>query len=58
LHDKLLGEEGEAKEAFTMRVKKLTIEKGTLTFIIGRVGSGKSALLNVILNEMTMVEDS
>lgn len=30
----------------------MTIEKNRITFVIGKVGAGKSALVNSIMNEM------
>ncbi|EGR28196.1 hypothetical protein IMG5_181250 [Ichthyophthirius multifiliis] len=37
---------------FEIKVKELKIEQGSLNFIIGKIGSGKTAFLNSILNEM------
>ena len=35
-------------------IENLEIEHNKLTFIIGKIGSGKTALLNGIQNEMEM----
>ena len=40
------------KTNFGLIVKELLIEKGQLYFLLGRVGAGKSALLQAILNEI------
>ena len=40
---------------FTLHIKELKIFKGSLNFVIGKLGSGKSALLQVLLNEMDQV---
>ena len=40
---------------FTLHIEELKIFKGTLNFVIGKLGSGKSALLQIILNEMDQV---
>ncbi|KAL4497792.1 hypothetical protein ABPG72_000547 [Tetrahymena utriculariae] len=37
---------------FTLYVDDLIIQKGTLNFVIGKIGSGKTAFLLSILNEM------
>ncbi|EGR29526.1 hypothetical protein IMG5_154140 [Ichthyophthirius multifiliis] len=37
---------------FELKISTLTIHQGTLNVIIGLIGSGKSALMNAILNEM------
>ncbi|CAD8191671.1 unnamed protein product [Paramecium octaurelia] len=37
---------------FLLRIDELKIERNTLNFIIGKIGSGKSALFNAILNEL------
>ncbi|CAD8190047.1 unnamed protein product [Paramecium pentaurelia] len=37
---------------FILRIDELKIERNTLNFIIGKIGSGKSALFNAILNEL------
>ncbi|KAL4483223.1 hypothetical protein ABPG74_019249 [Tetrahymena malaccensis] len=44
----------EAKEnnRFQLRLLDLTVQKGDLAIIIGKIGSGKSALLHAILNEL------
>ena len=42
---------------FTLSVEKLDIEKGSLTAIVGPVGSGKSALLSAILGDMKGSEE-
>jgi ABC-type transport system involved in cytochrome bd biosynthesis fused ATPase/permease subunit len=39
---------------FCLKNIDLDFRKGTLTFIIGGIGSGKTALLNAILGEMEM----
>ncbi|KAL4483231.1 hypothetical protein ABPG74_019257 [Tetrahymena malaccensis] len=40
------------KDIFQLNVSDLTIKKGDLAIIIGKIGSGKSALLQAILNEL------
>lgn len=37
---------------FKLDIQDLKIKKNTLTVIIGKIGSGKSALFNAILNEL------
>ncbi|CAD8124167.1 unnamed protein product [Paramecium sonneborni] len=37
---------------FQLRIDELKIERNTLNFVIGKIGSGKSALFNAILNEL------
>ncbi|CAD8154665.1 unnamed protein product [Paramecium octaurelia] len=37
---------------FSLKIKNLQIKKQTLNFIVGPIGSGKSTLFNVILNEL------
>ncbi|KAL4490444.1 hypothetical protein ABPG72_002654 [Tetrahymena utriculariae] len=39
---------------FQLKVQDLTVQKGDLSIIIGKIGSGKSALLQAILNELEM----
>jgi ABC-type multidrug transport system ATPase subunit len=39
---------------FSLKNVELDFRKGTLTFIIGSIGSGKTALLNAILGELEM----
>ncbi|EAS02570.2 ABC transporter C family protein (macronuclear) [Tetrahymena thermophila SB210] len=39
---------------FQLKVLDLTVQKGDLAIIIGKIGSGKSALLQAILNELEM----
>ena len=40
------------KTNFGLIIKELLVEKGKLYFLLGRVGAGKSALLQAILNEI------
>ncbi|EAS02568.3 ABC transporter C family protein (macronuclear) [Tetrahymena thermophila SB210] len=42
----------ENKNAFQLKIQDFTIQKGDLAIIIGKIGSGKSALLQAILNEL------
>ncbi|KAL4453105.1 hypothetical protein ABPG74_015336 [Tetrahymena malaccensis] len=39
---------------FVLNVPLITINKGTLNFVVGEIGSGKSAFLQSILNEMNV----
>ncbi|CAD8098263.1 unnamed protein product [Paramecium primaurelia] len=39
-------------QKFTIKMNNLKFEKNTLNFIIGKIGSGKSAFINAILNEL------
>ncbi len=41
-----------------MKIQRLLIKKNSMNFIIGKYGSGKSALLNSILNEMDRLEET
>jgi ABC-type bacteriocin/lantibiotic exporter with double-glycine peptidase domain len=41
---------------FQLNLSSLSIKKGTLTFFIGGVGSGKSAIFNALLNEMDFID--
>ncbi|KAL4483225.1 hypothetical protein ABPG74_019251 [Tetrahymena malaccensis] len=45
-------EANEEEDIFQLRVFDLSIKKGDLAIIIGKIGSGKSALLLSILNEL------
>lgn len=50
----LIEEEEEEKlneDTFKLKDLNIKIKKGTLTFIIGKIGSGKSTLIHSILNE-------
>ena len=40
------------KAPFTLKNLRLEIKKGSLTMILGKIGSGKTALANAILREM------
>jgi len=40
---------------FLLKIEDLYIKKNSINMIIGKIGSGKSALLNAILNEMDNV---
>ncbi|KAL4449649.1 hypothetical protein ABPG74_007472 [Tetrahymena malaccensis] len=37
---------------FTLKIENLIIQKGSLNYVVGEIGSGKTALLLSILNEM------
>ena len=41
------------KKEFNLIIDDLVIETGSLNFVIGKVGCGKTALLLSMLNEMT-----
>ncbi|EAR86953.2 ABC transporter C family protein (macronuclear) [Tetrahymena thermophila SB210] len=41
---------------FVLNVPLITINKGTLNFVVGEIGSGKSAFLQSILNEMNILD--
>ncbi|CAD8046142.1 unnamed protein product [Paramecium primaurelia] len=45
-------------EIFQLNLAELKIKKNTLNMIIGRIGCGKTALLNAILNEMEIKQQS
>ena len=38
-----------------MKVSPLKIEKGSLVFLIGELGSGKSSFINFLLNELKLI---
>lgn len=41
-----------------MLISEVQIKKGELVVIIGKVGSGKTAFLNALLNELHATEES
>ncbi|KAL4449679.1 hypothetical protein ABPG74_007502 [Tetrahymena malaccensis] len=44
-------------QPFQLLIEDLKINQGTLNFVIGKIGSGKTALLLAILNEMDQIQD-
>ncbi|CAD8049904.1 unnamed protein product [Paramecium sonneborni] len=48
----------EENEGFQLRLAEIKIKKNTLNMIIGRIGCGKTALLNAILNEMDIIDQN
>ncbi|KAL4440934.1 hypothetical protein ABPG74_009347 [Tetrahymena malaccensis] len=47
-----LNSKDKQKDVFQLNVNDLEIKKGSLNFVIGKIGSGKTAFLNAILNEI------
>lgn len=45
-----------AKQRFLLKVDQLKIRPGELTFVVGKVGSGKSSLLNSLISEMEVCQ--
>ncbi|EAR98273.2 ABC transporter C family protein (macronuclear) [Tetrahymena thermophila SB210] len=45
-------------DIFQLQIENLKVSKGTLNFVIGKIGSGKTALLLAILNEMEQISDA
>ncbi|KAL4495472.1 hypothetical protein ABPG72_020213 [Tetrahymena utriculariae] len=43
--------------SFKLQIDDLKVNQGTLNFIIGKIGSGKTALLLAMLNEMEQIPD-
>ena len=39
-----------------LRINNFSVKRGTLTFLIGEIGSGKTALFYLILNEMYIIQ--
>ena len=50
--EEVLKQEHETEEGFRLKEINLVIPKGSLVFVIGKVGSGKSSLLYSILGQM------
>ncbi|CAD8118388.1 unnamed protein product [Paramecium sonneborni] len=50
--DILVFNQTDENSQFVLKINELKIERNTLNFVIGKIGSGKSALFNAILNEL------
>jgi len=55
---KQLNEEGKTMYVHALRDINISIKKGKFTMVVGNIGSGKSSLLNAIINEMVPAERS